>query len=176
MNRQTGAALITGLIFMVVLTLVAMAGMRTTLMEQRMATNARNRDMAFQAAEAALREGIALLRGGTILKINFPAVGAGCTTSAPKGLCRPAGIGAPPIWDTVFPFGQASVSSQAATNPALASPLVANSPQYIIELLPDVQAPGGSLGQKVTPYRITARGWGRTSEAQATVQATYLVD
>ena len=92
MNRQTGAALITGLIFMVVLTLVAMAGMRTTLMEQRMATNARNRDMAFQAAEAALREGIAKLRGGTILKINFPAVGAGCTTSAPKGFM-------PPGWD-----------------------------------------------------------------------------
>lgn len=175
MRQQRGVALITGLIFMVVLTLVAMAGMRTTLMEQRMATNARNRDMAFQAAEAALRGGIAALRGGTILKINFPAVGAGCTTSAPKGLCRPAAIGAPPIWNTVFPPGQATMSSQAMTHVAIASPLVANSPQYIIELLPDVQAPGGSLGQMVTPYRITARGWGRTSEAQATVQATYLV-
>ena len=175
MRQQTGAALITGLIFMVVLTLVAMAGMRTTLMEQRMATNARNRDTAFQAAEAALRKGIADLRGGTILKINFPATGAGCTTSTPKGLCRPAAIGSPPIWNTIFPAGQASTSSQAATNTGIASPLVANSPQYIIELLPDVQAPGGSLGQMVTPYRITARGWGRTSEAQATVQATYLV-
>lgn len=174
MRQQTGAALITGLIFMVVLTLVAMAGMRTTLMEQRMATNARNRDMAFQAAEAALREGIALVRGGTLTVGKFPITGAGCTTAPPRGLCRPSPAGtATPIWNTVFPVGQTTASSQAATY-AGALPLVVSQPQYIIELLsPDVTNP--KYSGKSTPYRITARGWGTSAEAQATVQATYLL-
>lgn len=172
MRQQTGAALITGLIFLVVLTLVGMAGMRTTLMEQRMATNSRNRDMAFQAAEAALREGIAKIRSGVYTTTS--GFTAGCTTTAPKGLCMPSSPSSPPIWNTVFPAGQSTTSSQAATYSGTALPNVANQPQYILELLPDVQVPGGSLGQMATPYRITARGWGGVAEAQAIVQATYL--
>ena len=57
-RKQHGAALITGLIFMVVLTLLAVAAMRTTSLDEKMAGNALNQDAAFQAAEAALREGI----------------------------------------------------------------------------------------------------------------------
>lgn len=54
-KRQRGVALVTGLIFMVVLTLIVVAAMRSTILEEKMAGNARSQNLAFQAAEAGLR-------------------------------------------------------------------------------------------------------------------------
>lgn len=56
-RRQSGAVLIIGLILLVVLTLLGVQGMRTNVAQERMAFNMRERNLAFQAAEAALREG-----------------------------------------------------------------------------------------------------------------------
>jgi Tfp pilus assembly protein PilX len=57
-DRQRGAALITGLIFMVVLTLLTLSAIKTTALDERMAGNARDRDVAFEGAEAGLRDGL----------------------------------------------------------------------------------------------------------------------
>lgn len=56
-RRQSGAVLIIGLILLVVLTLLGVQGMRTNLAQERMAFNVKERNLAFQAAEAALRAG-----------------------------------------------------------------------------------------------------------------------
>ncbi|MBA4215502.1 MAG: hypothetical protein C0449_20740 [Polaromonas sp.] len=56
-NRQSGAVLVIGLILLVVLTLLGVQGMRTNVAQERMAFNVRERNLAFQAAEAALRAG-----------------------------------------------------------------------------------------------------------------------
>ena len=53
--------LITGLIFIVILTLIVLALLRTGTLEERMVANARNRQMALQAAEAVLRDAEATL-------------------------------------------------------------------------------------------------------------------
>lgn len=172
---QQGMALVTGLIFMVVLTLLAIAAMRTTSLDEKMAGNALNQDTAFQAAEAALREGELKVSNGTISSTS-PFV-SGCSAN---GLCLPSTSGTP-VWNTVFPFGLTIPSglAQTYTGPALAG--LANQPQYIVELLPNVPAPRGSsrgigrgLGGTATPFRVTARGWGLAPEAQATTQAAYL--
>lgn len=175
LTRQTGVALITAMIFLVVLTLLATAGMRGTLLEERMAANSRNHDLAFQAAEAALREGILEVQNGTITPTS------GFTSACPGGLCLPSTTGIDNA-TAVFPFGQTTPSASAMTYSGTALSSVANQPQYIVELLPDTAIPpGNSLGGgrtnpsgTATPYRITARGWGMTAEAQATTQATYL--
>ena len=54
-QRQRGATLVVGMILMVLLTLLGLTAMGTSLLEERMAANARDRIRAFQAAEAALR-------------------------------------------------------------------------------------------------------------------------
>lgn len=54
---QKGAVLIIGLIILVVLTLLGVQGMRTNVAQERMASNMRERNVAFQAAESALRVG-----------------------------------------------------------------------------------------------------------------------
>ena len=176
LTRQTGVALITAMIFLVVLTLLATAGMRGTLLEERMAANSRNHDLAFEATEAALREGVLKVQSGAIT----PTSGFNSTTCT-AGLCLPSTTGTD-NWTTVFPFGQTTPSASAMTYAGTALSYVANQPQYIVELLPDTTVPTGysrGIGRNTpsgtaTPYRITTRGWGMTAEAQATVQATYL--
>lgn len=53
-NRQQGAALIVGLILMVVVTVLAISGMNTATTELAMARNDQHYETAFQAAETGL--------------------------------------------------------------------------------------------------------------------------
>ncbi|WP_420796509.1 pilus assembly PilX family protein [Ectothiorhodospira haloalkaliphila] len=46
-----------GLVLLLVVTLLAVAGIQNTLMQERMSGNLHDRNVAFQASEAALREG-----------------------------------------------------------------------------------------------------------------------
>ena len=55
-RRQRGMVLVVSLIILVVITLLAISAMRVTTLEERMAGNTRDRQLAFQAAEYALRE------------------------------------------------------------------------------------------------------------------------
>jgi len=61
-QKQSGAALVVGLILLVVVTVLAISGMNTATTELAMARNDRNYENAFQAAETGLEEAIA--RGG----------------------------------------------------------------------------------------------------------------
>lgn len=54
-SKQSGAALIVGLIMLLLLTLVGVAGMRDTLLQQKMVSSSKDREVALQAAESALR-------------------------------------------------------------------------------------------------------------------------
>jgi type IV pilus assembly protein PilX len=54
-QQQRGAALIVSMLLLLVLTILAIGASQTTRLEERMAGNARDIDMAFQASEAGLR-------------------------------------------------------------------------------------------------------------------------
>lgn len=54
-KRQRGAVLLIALIMLLLLTIIGMAGMRDTNMQEKMAGNLRDQNLAFQAAEAGLR-------------------------------------------------------------------------------------------------------------------------
>src|SRR6185437_1918951 len=53
---QRGVALVTALILLVVITLVGLAAVRGTVMQQKMAANFSDRQIAFQVGEAGLRQ------------------------------------------------------------------------------------------------------------------------
>ena len=55
--QQTGVALMVVLILLVLMTLLALVSLRGTLMQERMSSSQYDRSLAFQSAEAALREG-----------------------------------------------------------------------------------------------------------------------
>lgn len=123
---QAGAALLTGLIFMVVLTLLALAAMRTTILEERMSGNARDRDAAFQAAEAALRAGEQVLQGASLPTF---ATGTAYTPRIAAGTLST-------YWQTTHPWATQSVAAwqPEGTNAA---------PRYVIEQIAIAAGSGG---------------------------------
>jgi type IV pilus assembly protein PilX len=60
---QSGAVLMVSLIILLIMTLIGLSAMRSTTLEERMAGNSRNEESAFQAGEAALREGEDMILG-----------------------------------------------------------------------------------------------------------------
>jgi type IV pilus assembly protein PilX len=55
--KQKGAALVVGLIFLLILTMIGVSAIQTSSLEERMAGNLRESQIAMLAAEAALRSG-----------------------------------------------------------------------------------------------------------------------
>jgi type IV pilus assembly protein PilX len=58
-NRQQGAALVVGLVLLLVLTILAVSGVFTSTMELRMVRNTQSQERAFQAAEVAIENALA---------------------------------------------------------------------------------------------------------------------
>jgi type IV pilus assembly protein PilX len=63
--HQQGATLIVLLVMLVIVTLLTLSSLRSTTQEERMAGNFRDRDKAFQAAEAVVQTCLARLKAGT---------------------------------------------------------------------------------------------------------------
>lgn len=159
-RRQAGAALVTGLIFMVILTLLAIAAMRTTTLEELMARNARDRDLAFQAAEAALRAGEARLEEAVL-----PSFAAG-TAYTP----RIADGSRSDYW-----IGTHNWTQSQAVGFDLAD--TSARPRFVVELLSTGAGSGGGLGIGALTdqgmYRVTARGAGGSANTFVILQAVY---
>jgi len=58
-GRQQGAALVVGLVLLIVLTILAVSGVFTATMELRMVRNSQSQERAFQAAEVAIENALA---------------------------------------------------------------------------------------------------------------------
>ena len=91
-DRQRGSALVVALVFLLLMTMLGISAMQGSNMQERMAGNLRDRNMAFQAAEAALRGGETWLMSlanqqlaNAHIQLANPAAwdGAGATGSAP---------------------------------------------------------------------------------------------
>ena len=160
-SRQQGVVLATGLIFLVMMTLLGVTAMQTTLLEEKMAGNLRDEMLAFQAAEAALREGETFLQQITLPEFD-------CS----NGLFHYASFPAPdPItWSGWSTSGRTMTATMSG---------VASQPRYIIEQLITVPAEkGGSVQQSATTitsnmYRVIARGVGGTESAVIILQSDY---
>lgn len=61
-QAQRGAALVISLLMLLVMTVLGLAAMQVTRMEERMAGNSRDVNLAFQGAEAGLRDSEELIR------------------------------------------------------------------------------------------------------------------
>lgn len=162
-NRQSGAALFIALVLLLVLTLIGVTSMSSTTVQERMAGNLRDKNIAFQAAEAALINAESILE--TAIIPDFDGT---------NGLYQAPSPPAAPQWQTV----DWSVAAQVHTYTDDAIAHVASAPVYIIEELPPVPPAGGSLAADVavgdiSMYRVTARAVGGTEDAIVILQTTY---
>jgi Tfp pilus assembly protein PilX len=75
-TRERGAALITGLLLLLVLTILGLAGMMTTIMELKIAANDRSAKQVFYIAEAGVEDGRTRLQvsaSASPISDNYPA-------------------------------------------------------------------------------------------------------
>jgi type IV pilus assembly protein PilX len=176
LSRQSGAVLIISLIMLLLLTIIASVGLQNSGLEEKMAGNLRDRNLAFQAAEAGLRDAefdISNLNFNNTKHSNTPRINGlssfvadcGASTSSnanDDGLCYngAAGYTTAPIESTVNMYpsvntGKPSVGYGSFTN-APALPNLSAQPRYIIEGF-RFRTPGKGVEFF---YRITVRAQG----------------
>lgn len=166
-GRERGAAMVIALVMLLVLTLLATASARMTLMEERMTGNTQDRNIAFQAAEAGLRAGEGEAQVPVLPDFDVNT----------KGLYTPADPGDDPVWTLVdwTDEDEVLISDELADAPGTLADAAAS---YIVEQLPRVATPGESLAadasvDEATFYRVTSRGVGVGGNATVTLQTTF---
>ncbi|ADV26703.1 hypothetical protein Psesu_0851 [Pseudoxanthomonas suwonensis 11-1] len=142
-SRQRGASLVVVLILLLVMTLLGLAVLRGTLLEERMSANMFDRSLAFQQAESALREAEGAVRDAVLAGGNGWVIGVKCGNDPDTGGL--AGIddskcGATP--PNVFTGGTACAGGAltgdcwfTATDQLGADNKSAGAPQYYIQYL-----------------------------------------
>lgn len=175
-TRQDGAVLVTGLLILLVMTILGISGMSSTSMQERMSGNDRDRQIAFQAAEAALREGEEFVLTSSYDALDPLNFTAACT----NGLCQKIASGTDNNWtdNTVW-----STSTKHRVYSGNFAEITSN-PKYIVEDLGKVLIPGVGLltdcYNRPFPcpnmYRITAMGTGSSGTSRVMLQSVFRKD
>jgi type IV pilus assembly protein PilX len=162
-TRQTGAVLIIGLMFLVVLTIIVISALRSATLQERMAANARNHEIAFQAAEAVIEEATStIFLAEPFMPYKPSQFVPDCANPDYPGLCRKAATGVE-RWQT-YNWDSADVT-RTFTNTVTQLNIVPQQPKYFIEIIDPPHAGNSSISKNCSPglARITARGVGPNS-------------
>lgn len=173
-KRQHGISLVIVMIFLVILSILGITAIQGSTLSSRIARNEADRNLAFQAAEAALHDAEQDIKGLRFDNAVCQAGTTGCRAQAIKrgdnfvaactnGLCDSAGL-TPPVWEdrTKWVSGGGNVPYGTYTG-ATALPNVFQKPSYLIEYFP--------LGDAVV-YRVTAVGYGASQSTQIMLQTS----
>ena len=175
MRTQQGLALVMALIFLVVLTILGLASVSGNILQERMAANSRDKNIAFQAAEACLRDAEKDINANISFSSAFSATCAG-------GLCAPLTTPSSKARWTFIDWNSTTTSRAYGSGTSSAAlPDVAKQPSYIIEKLPGLPMGTGNditLGLKASTkqesFRITAYAWGPRIETTVILQSIYV--
>ncbi len=170
-QRQRGITLVIGLIILLVMTMTGLAAVRAVTLEERIVANERDRALAFQAAEAAVRDAIEWLE----IQAGPPTPSVNGNTGVwETGVITMARLFEPDFWDDTATL--VSYPETAGLAPVAG---VAEQPKFMIEQLafvPDDNDPATIAARRgVFFYRITSRGIGGTVTARSLVQAFHRI-
>ncbi|MDH4390514.1 MAG: PilX N-terminal domain-containing pilus assembly protein [Aquabacterium sp.] len=178
-----GFSLIVILLMMVALAMLALGAMNSSILQERMVGNARDQQVALQAAESAIRD------AEIDIELNVNAADgfvAGCA----NGLCiAPSDTRdnpqSAPLWQTINWAATRAYGSRTGA-PALLGPgnvALAAQPRYFVEnlpVLPPVAGESMSIGGGSTPapraraYRISVRASGIRASTVVMLQSVYV--
>ncbi|MCB1624283.1 MAG: hypothetical protein KDI32_06825 [Pseudomonadales bacterium] len=169
-RTQHGAILVTSLLLLLVLTIIGITAMQMTQMQERMAGSTRDVNLAFQGAEAALRDGEALIRRQIARPIG--CVTAPCDFWSDGILPDPSQRG-DPWWNVnaleLEPDGDRTTTTQDM-------PELNADPRFIVESLPvvsDTLTVGHEAPAVKDVYRVTGRSTGGSGNARTVLESTF---
>jgi type IV pilus assembly protein PilX len=168
--RQSGAALITSLLLLLVLTVLGVVMMQTSRMQERMAGNTRDLNVALQGAEAALRYGEATIAA---------APSAPFGTAAPCTVCQQFVL---PVamydlsqfnWLT-DPSAQTYGAGTVSANLVQANGVgLHDNPKYTVEYFNRVRDDLSPTASGVNYYQVTSYSTGASGSTNVVVQSTF---
>lgn len=174
-KSQKGAALFVSLMMLILVTILGVTGVSMVSLEEKMAGNSYDRNLAFQAAEAALREAEKYAEDNKPMP-SYTDAGNTCPTSpsainnCTSGVCPKPDKDCVSRWEPSAGFtGWANATTSLGT-------LAGTAPQYFIEYLGNTfncSDGGGSDPKNCKRYRVTARSNPGTGRATVMLQATY---
>jgi type IV pilus assembly protein PilX len=152
-KRQRGVALAVALILLLVVTLVGLVAIHGTILQQKLASNLYDRQLAFQATEAAMR--VAAARIAT----NPSDIARNCSTGGVICQANPftdPNLSASKI--VTVPVGSGAGLFQTSS-------LLVGQPQYVIENLGNWYDPSSGTGfnQSANSHQYDAQGSSTTS-------------
>lgn len=163
-QQQSGAVLVVSLIMLLLLTIIGVTSMQTTSLEEKMAGNMRDRNLAFQAAESALAAAEASLNPPAALPAFVAAGTGGFYSATPTPDLSDSEIVKDSFWTT----NPSANSTVASLGNGIASPL------YIIQTMGPTDCPGAPVGSGgCTNYRITVRATGGSTNTVVILQSIY---
>ncbi|EAR20900.1 pilus assembly PilX family protein [Nitrococcus mobilis] len=170
---QSGSVLIVSLLFLLVLTLIGITSMQGVSLEEKMAGNARGGTLAFQAAEAALRDGETWVMG---IDLYDPPTPVDTCSTAPCALWETGKPESYPETKTMAWWQSNGREYGVAGTQELTTS--AGDPRFLVEYLG--YDPANSVlnsnerARRIGPhfYRATAAGFGPQASAQRVLQST----
>jgi type IV pilus assembly protein PilX len=166
--RQSGVVLFVALILLLILSMIGVTVARMQTVEERMARNENSRQLAMQAAEAALRS------GEDYLAANPPPISTFAkNTNGLYALSLSTGSSIPALnWST--PSNYMAYSGAALNGAALsAAPVAVRAPKVVIEYLPGGALPGQDLSNPPPTYRVTVQGMNADGGPSAALQSIF---
>ena len=168
-QKQRGWILVIGLVVLVMLSIIAIALMRTTRVEEKMAGANRDINLSFEAAETALRGAEIFIESQPDDSL-FATTGTGIyAQGADPGNAEPNAFLTP--WSDT----NSRILATAPTG-------VTTAPRYMIKKVGESGDEGSlnlggygetDLSQKSVIYRITARGTGGNDSTQTVLRSHY---
>jgi type IV pilus assembly protein PilX len=170
-SRQRGVVLVVCLIFLAVLTLLAMAGMDGSVTEERMASNMQDYNQAFEAAEVAMDTAEDWLN----VQLELPTKNGSGTAEVWTN------NGPDPDSDSVNWWLERDSAWWTSNGDAVTGVnQVSAQPLYVIEeIFTSVEGQALGMGTGELPlsrvvHRITSRGTGSTANSEVILQSTYI--
>lgn len=171
LSAQRGATLLVGLVMLLLMTVIGLAAMRGSGMQELMASNMRDRNLAFQAAEAGLRAGEEKLDDAVLPDFDTaPSDGHDGYVVAIDGSSNSG------FWDSYGWDNNSVLTSMEIDG-------ISRQPRYVIEEITstgNIVSDGGAIDFQSTLsaddtiyYRVTSRGTGGTDSAEVILQSTY---
>ena len=167
-TTQRGTILITSMLILLVLTVLGVTAMQMTRMQEHMAGNSRDLALAFQASEAALRDGERRLKAYVVepLKCTDPALACDSFYERNTGLDA---VNATKTWwsSKAQEYGEAGKRDLPEG--------VKEDPKFATEELAHVRnclVMDADCGRR-TIYQVTARSTGGSGETNTVLQTTY---
>jgi type IV pilus assembly protein PilX len=169
LSQQSGVVLMVSLMMLLLLSIIGVSGSQVTTLEEKMAGNSRDQNIAFQAAEAALRAGELVIENETDKTVfDTTPDNTNGLHLATEGLDYKA--------EATWAAAESVASADAGDSDAI--PLVAAQPRFYIEYIGDKPSDPLYAGTPPGPdpisfFRVTARGTGRQNTTRVFLQSHF---